>query len=1023
MASIEEKNWGHQQVGKINSAPQDFVVVGGLQVPVVRSSFDRGNSNVSGSSAISSSSSSSKIIQGRIIPQHGIGTSQGNAQLGRVIPTETTNEAYDASPTKVAFRESLSNAEAVMSRQAEEIVYKNNELKRQKERIEQLERFLLDNAVKLAPEIANRFENSVGSSGDKKENSQVWLQGVLGISANAYSPQGQGGQYGKSAIISSTGPGGVGVASAGASSKQRMGLAARRRAESKEQESDPALESQEEPFVHTNTHTHTSGGVSTPGVGVGGGNTNDISPVSLLSVNTGFTNNGFGTESQPLSTGPGHTAYSGGDNLEAGERAAGTGDSSMPDPRFITPTAARGRNSPNPSLRRSNSDGMVTELQQEELALSQGLHSSGSGKNPPKGLAARLAMGSQERRRLGGLKRHGSDRSLTGSDNGRGGNERGSDKKDEQGSSRSTPGSSDRTSKSSHSSSGRARTSSTASGASYGSDESPRDRDREDKDTPAYRLPPSDKLFEWRVPTGIAQQKSSGSSSDMPHMFIAHDNPQLGSTVGLHLRTDPSGGMQFMLETKYEDTGKSAKSGKLSNGASASGFVTCFIVGKIAYSGPFEGIAGATLDSVGAHSNSNPDNVGKVQRGSLALVCTEMTGYTSDIKGFPTRNNGEIVEIDLITGHTEHALDEGMSASLCSPVKLDTREKLTEFLRKCTSRVDVILDPSNSENKWYPYFEGRRRMAPQFRSRGVGYLRLGDDMSNYGSAFLSLDAGRTFLDDGATSILSDNNNSNMGFSKTIGGGSGGKPIQGGLLNHGSDGNTSGFASTYPTYGSSGTAGSDSHNSNSPTTDTDALMGGVGLSTPGTGVNMNNQHRSTKELELRKGELREIVALLRDPDLKWADRTQHLQRLRDLGDTYAGEYGNGTGDNNSYQGGSSASAGAEKGTTEIISVLTDTILRQNNPHVLRAAVSCLRTVSLSAAAHASCGVAWRALLLEAFHLLRVANRPVFEEAKDTLDCLHVRTASAQPYMGTSTSSSRRLTLSQLLPQLDDIFAGT
>lgn len=39
-------------------------------------------------------------------------------------------------------------------------------------------------------------------------------------------------------------------------------------------------------------------------------------------------------------------------------------------------------------------------------------------------------------------------------------------------------------------------------------------------------------------------------------------------------------------------------------------------------------------------------------------------------------------------------------------------------------------------------------MAPQFRSRGVGYLRLGDDMSRFGTAFLSLDAGHSFLGPG-----------------------------------------------------------------------------------------------------------------------------------------------------------------------------------------------------------------------------------------------------------------------------------
>ena len=50
-------------------------------------------------------------------------------------------------------------------------------------------------------------------------------------------------------------------------------------------------------------------------------------------------------------------------------------------------------------------------------------------------------------------------------------------------------------------------------------------------------------------------------------------------------------------------------------------------------------------------------------------------------------------------------------------------------------------------------------MAPQFRSQGIGYIRLGDDMSMYGVAFLSVDAGSTFLDYGIASILSDDQTS------------------------------------------------------------------------------------------------------------------------------------------------------------------------------------------------------------------------------------------------------------------------
>lgn len=47
---------------------------------------------------------------------------------------------------------------------------------------------------------------------------------------------------------------------------------------------------------------------------------------------------------------------------------------------------------------------------------------------------------------------------------------------------------------------------------------------------------------------------------------------------------------------------------------------------------------------------------------------------------------------------------------------------------------------------------GTRKMAPQFRSQGIGYIRLGDDFSMYGVAFLSVDAGNTFLDYGIADV-------------------------------------------------------------------------------------------------------------------------------------------------------------------------------------------------------------------------------------------------------------------------------
>eukprot|EP01082_Thalassiosira_pseudonana_P011113 g10511.t1 g10511 contig4:2019700-2022568(+) len=71
-----------------------------------------------------------------------------------------------------------------------------------------------------------------------------------------------------------------------------------------------------------------------------------------------------------------------------------------------------------------------------------------------------------------------------------------------------------------------------------------------------------------------------------------------------------------------------------------------------------------------------------------------------------------------------------------------------EFFKDCHGAIDVILDPQRDAGGWYPQKEARsggRKIAPQFRSRGVGYIRLGDDMSENGLAFLSVKACSTFL--------------------------------------------------------------------------------------------------------------------------------------------------------------------------------------------------------------------------------------------------------------------------------------
>ena len=69
------------------------------------------------------------------------------------------------------------------------------------------------------------------------------------------------------------------------------------------------------------------------------------------------------------------------------------------------------------------------------------------------------------------------------------------------------------------------------------------------------------------------------------------------------------------------------------------------------------------------------------------------TILTGDIKAFPSRVRGDISEIDLDGCGPEGRID------------VSTAENVTSYLRGCSSRVDVILDPSHNQ-LWYPYWEG-----------------------------------------------------------------------------------------------------------------------------------------------------------------------------------------------------------------------------------------------------------------------------------------------------------------------------
>ena len=209
------------------------------------------------------------------------------------------------------------------------------------------------------------------------------------------------------------------------------------------------------------------------------------------------------------------------------------------------------------------------------------------------------------------------------------------------------------------------------------------------------------------------------------HLFIAHDNPQLHKNLLQFLDSSAQRQMHVMLES-HENKEKAK-----------------FLFGSIVFSGSFHEIDGSNLSDL---------------RGSLCLVVRGLYGVSGNLKSFQRRqkaNHQDIVELHLTNRQKNKenmVQDEIPLPSDLEFHDITSEEDIKGFFRSCLSRVDVILDPYHDAFSWYPYYEGTRKMAPQFRSKGIGYLRLGDDMSNYGTAFLSLDAGVTYLDNGATNI-------------------------------------------------------------------------------------------------------------------------------------------------------------------------------------------------------------------------------------------------------------------------------
>lgn len=208
-------------------------------------------------------------------------------------------------------------------------------------------------------------------------------------------------------------------------------------------------------------------------------------------------------------------------------------------------------------------------------------------------------------------------------------------------------------------------------------------------------------------------------------LWIAHDNWPLGSAVA--------------------DLIASGRAAEVLVEAQRTPQSLCMVLGRVAYSGTVE---------------AAPRVSGAFKSGSRGASCFELSHCYARV-------------LDLSERTRPGSSDFGCLplVSDAPPCALRSPADAARFFQGCVSRVDVILSPqricddgrAGSPSKsgapvdvrsapWLPYWDSEsppRKLAPQFRSAGVGYIRLGDDMSRHGLAFVSAD-GDAFLSDAAS---------------------------------------------------------------------------------------------------------------------------------------------------------------------------------------------------------------------------------------------------------------------------------
>jgi len=382
--------------------------------------------------------------------------------------------------------------------------------------------------------------------------------------------------------------------------------------------------------------------------------------------------------------------------------------------------------------------------------------------------------------------------------------------------------------------------------------------------------------------------------SDPTHhaLWIVHDNPQLGEKI---IYSGPRR-MECMLETKEPGKKNCVR----------------IVIGDIDFSGK---VKHAGIGNVNGHENDI---------GTECIRMRNVKGYYVDHNQATTKLSRDKSIYEFHLGEEDAHLLTGSSAS----------KTVEDFFEGCNGAIDVILDPQKDFGGWYPQKEARsggRKIAPQFRSKGVGYIRLGDDMSENGLAFLSSNACSTFL----STVGGGNNTSSTVVRKAS------------ASSHKPPSAKPSTKKRESTKAPRGKSNSFRRQPPPPPPDSDES---------------DDDDESVEQVQ----KVSDVLKQLQIPDMKWKDKAELLSHL---------------GKGASRPDGQSSRAAA-------LNVIQDTVGEKNvNVHVLRASLIAAGMIGVSIGGELVSQISWKTIMIETLKLLK--SKQCGSVAKTVLAQLHGR----------------------------------